>query len=212
MADESWIVADRVGSPDDESHAPSSVAQDAALVARAQAGDASAFDALITPLLARALQLARRLLEHEEDAEDLVQDACLRALDRLEQHDQSRPFAPWFFRLLVNLGLNHQQARRVRRHELLSETAAASAPTPADHAVRVDVEERFGQAVASLSERQRQVIMLHEVEGWNAAEIAIELNVAVQTVRWHLHDARRTLRAALAVLRDGDDETMSETT
>jgi RNA polymerase sigma-70 factor (ECF subfamily) len=189
----------------------SSAAQDPALIARAQAGDSQAFDALITPLLARALQLARRLLEHEEDAEDLVQDACLRALDRLDQHDPSRPFAPWFFRLLVNLGLNQQQSRRVRRHQPLSETTAASTPSPVEDAVRVDVQERFSRAVASLSERQRQVVMLHEVEGWSAADIAAELDVAVQTVRWHLHDARRTLRPVLAMLRDGDEGTTPET-
>ena len=56
-----------------------------AAVARAQRGDAEAFDQLITPLLPRALHLARRLLGSLEDAEDLVQDACLRALERIFQ-------------------------------------------------------------------------------------------------------------------------------
>ena len=186
-------------------------ARDAALIARVQRGDAQAFDALVTPLLPRALQLARRLLQHEQDAEDLVQDACLRALERLEQHDGTRAFAPWFFRLLANLGHNRQQSRRVRRVELLSDVTPSSEGQPDAMAMRTEVRERFAVAVAALSDRQREVIMLHDVEGWTTGDIGTTLELSPQTVRWHLHDARKTLRAALDNLHDGAERTRTET-
>ncbi len=186
-------------------------ARDAALIARVQRGDAQAFDALVTPLLPRALQLARRLLQHEQDAEDLVQDACLRALERLEQHDGARAFAPWFFRLLANLGHNRQQSRRVRRVELLSDVTPSSDGLPDAMAMRTEVRERFALAVAALSDRQREVVMLHDVEGWTTGDIGTTLELSPQTVRWHLHDARKTLRAALGNLHDGAERTRTET-
>jgi RNA polymerase sigma-70 factor, ECF subfamily len=180
-------------------------ARDAELVARAQRGDAAAFDALISPLLPRALQLARRLLGDLQDAEDLVQDACLRALDRIEQHDRERPFAPWFMRLLANLGINQQKSRQLRSHQPLTEYTPASNDLPDAMAERSEIQERFTKAVAALSDRQREIVMLHEVEGWSTADIGSALELSQATVRWHLHDARHTLRAALQVLRD--DET-----
>lgn len=193
MGDDAWLAASL---PDGDP------VRDAELVARAQRGDAEAFDALITPLLPRAMQLARRLLGNREDAEDLVQDACLRALDRIEQHDRQRPFAPWFMRLLANLGINQQKSRALRTHQPLTEYTPASDARPDLLTERAEIQDRFTAAVAGLSDRQRQIVMLHEVEGWSTAEIGEALSLTQATVRWHLHDARHTLRAALDVLRD----------
>lgn len=184
--------------------------RDALLVARAQRGDADAFEALITPILPRAMRLARRLLEDQQDAEDLVQDACLRALDRIEQHDRTRAFGPWFLRLLTNLGLNRQRSRQVRRHETVSELTQSTAATPDVVVEQLEVQERFEAAVGALSKRQREIIMLHEVEGWSTSDIGEALELSPQTVRWHLHDARHTLRAALHMLQDREAGTNSE--
>ena len=203
------MLDDDVGGADPLS-TDQSTANDAALVARAQRGDGAAFDALITPLLPRALRVARRLLNDEHDAEDLVQDACLRALDRIEQHDQQRAFGPWFMRLLVNLGLNQQKSRRVRRHQTLTDVTPSSSATPDRIVEDADIHERFSVAVAALSPRQRQIVMLHEVEGWTTTDISQELGLSPQTVRWHLHDARHTLREALHVLRDPEREATLE--
>lgn len=179
------------------------IARDAALVARTQHGDADAFDELVSPLLPRALVLARRLMEHPEDADDLVQDACLRALERLAQFDTGRPFAPWFLRVLMNLGLNAQQARLVRRHEAVSSHTIDETSRPDAQAESADVRERFGHAVRHLSPRQQQIVMLHDADGWSAGEIGELLALSQPTVRWHLHEARRSLRAELSHLRDG---------
>lgn len=169
-----------------------------------------AFDALLTPLLPRAASLARRLMDHAEDAEDLVQEACLRALERIDQHDQQRAFAPWFFRILVNLGLNAQRVRKVRRTEELTDFEAADGATPDVEVEQRETRRRFSEAVAGLPPRQRQIVMWHEVDGWTAPQIAEALSLSQATVRWHLHEARRTLRKALGMLRDSEPDAARE--
>lgn len=186
--------------------------RDALLVARVQRGEADAFEALITPILPRAMRLARRLLEDQQDAEDLVQDACLRALERIDHHDRTRAFGPWFLRLLTNLGLNRQRSRQVRRHETVSELTQSTSATPDVVVEQLEIQEHFAAAVGALSKRQREIIMLHEVEGWSTSDIGEALELSPQTVRWHLHDARHTLRASLHVLQDRDTRTNTEDT
>src|SRR5215207_5830008 len=87
------------------------------LLVRVQGGDAEAFDLLVRRYLPRARLVARRLLQDPEAADDLVQDAFLRALERIATFDVSRAFEPWFTRLLINLGLDLRRKQGVRRTE-----------------------------------------------------------------------------------------------
>lgn len=174
------------------------------LVARAQRGDPAAFDALVRRHLPGALVAAERLLGDRSDAEDLVQDAFLRAMDRLPLLDPSRPFGPWFFTLLRNLGINQLRARKVRQTEPELLDAASTDPLPDEAVVNNEVRTRFDAALAALTPRQREIVMLFEVEGWKGVEIAEHLGLTPENVRWHLHQAKKSLRAALASLRDGD--------
>jgi RNA polymerase sigma-70 factor, ECF subfamily len=160
-------------------------------------GDAAAFSELLVPLLPRALQLARRQLRNPHDAEDLVQEAALRALERLHQFDRTRNFAPWFFRLLMNLGSNKREAIALRTHEELLPESASVASGVDQGAERAEFCEAFQAAVAALPPRQRSIVMLFDVDGYSGAEIAELLDVSAETVRWHLHSARKTLRLAL---------------
>ena len=87
------------------------------LVVRVQHGDSEAFGELARRHVRRAFALAYRSLRHTQDAEDLVQDALIAALDGIASFDPSRPFAPWFFRIVVNRALNAASARSTReRH------------------------------------------------------------------------------------------------
>lgn len=172
------------------------------LAARAKGGDADAFMALLAPHLPRALRLARRLLGHAQDAEDLVQDATLRALERLDAYDAARPFAPWFLRLLFRLGLNSREARSLRTYEPLD--VADVHPAPGDAATAGEAAEfraAFAAAMATLPARQRTILLLYDVDGHSGAEIATLLGITPETVRWHLHTARKALRPALARFR-----------
>ena len=184
------------------SREPATDANETALVARARRGDHAAFDALVRRHLPGALVAAERLLGDRSDAEDLVQDAFLRALDRLPLLDPTRPFGPWFFTLLRNLGINQLRARRVRHTEPEKLDAASPDALPDEELVRTEVRERFDVALAALSPRQRDIVMLFEVEGWKGVDIAEHLGLTPENVRWHLHQAKKSLRVSLASLWD----------
>ncbi|HEY2378587.1 MAG TPA: sigma-70 family RNA polymerase sigma factor [Gemmatimonadaceae bacterium] len=174
---------------------------DRELVDRVKHGDASAYDALVRRHLARATMVARRLLGNIEDAEDLVQDAFMRALDRISTFDQTRAFAPWFFRLLINTGINARKARALRAAEPERGDFPSRAANPLELAEREELRERFVAALASLPPRQRLVVSMFEVDGLSTAEIAEALGISRETVRWHHHQARQALRHALAAFR-----------
>lgn len=139
----------------------------------------------------RAFAVAFRILESRADAEDLVQEAFMTALDRIDTFESGRRFGPWFFRILWNRGLNAREARSRRRADPLPLTARAGGEGPEEGAGRAELRGRIQAALASLSQRQRDVVRLSYLEGFTSAEIARMLGVSDGTVRWHLHEARR---------------------
>src|SRR5918996_1972151 len=104
--------------------------QDARAVARVLLGDAEAYGELVGRYMRRAFSIAYRIVEQREDAEDVVQDAFIRALERLDTLQRGRPFRPWFYRIVVNQALNLRRGRAVRRTEPVPEQAASALPTP----------------------------------------------------------------------------------
>lgn len=177
--------------------------QDGQLVERVRQGDIAAFGELARRYERRAYAVAYRLLRHREDAEDLVQESFMTALDKLDTFQTGRPFSPWFLRIVVNRGLNLISSRRLRATDLLSEDTVAGGESPARAVERAELRAQVAEALAGLSERQRLVVQLHELDGFSAAEVAGMLNIARPTVRWTLHTARKRLRETLASLREG---------
>jgi RNA polymerase sigma-70 factor, ECF subfamily len=175
-----------------------SVDDEAVLVERVRAGDAAAFEVLVNRYLRRAFSVAYRLLGQKEDAEDLVQEAFMAVLQRIDTFQAGRPFAPWFFRILVNRGLNARKARSLRAVDDIPDTAAHHGPSPEREAERTELGERLRSAMERLPERQRTIVQLFDLEGMAGPEIAEILEISDGTVRWHLHEARKTLRQALA--------------
>jgi RNA polymerase sigma-70 factor, ECF subfamily len=183
---------------------PAGEPADAELIERVRIGDAEAFDGLVARHMGRAYRLAFRLLGHREDAEDLVQDAFLNVLEKIDTFQAGREFAPWFNRILVNRGLNTRKARAIRQTDPIPESTVSTALSPSREAEQAEVNARVREAVAALPERQRIIVQLFELEGFSGVEIAEMLDISAGTVRWHLHEARRTLREALAPLERKD--------
>lgn len=167
------------------------------LLARVQAGDPEAFDRLVQRYLPKARVIAGRILQNPDDADDLVQDAFLRALERISTFDVSRAFEPWFTRLLVNLGLDWRRKQQVRRTEAHDPEMLPGGSRPDREAERSELRSSLQQAMEKLPERQRLVVTLFEVDGYSTEEVAGMLKVSQVTVRWHLHQARKTLRELL---------------
>src|SRR5690348_16796549 len=173
------------------------------LLTRVRSGERDAFGELVERYLPRAIALAMRLLRHREDAEDLVQDAFLSALQHIDSFDLQRPFWPWLSRIIVNRGLDLSAARSTRATSALNDEVSDSKPSPAEAAERSEIRDEFRRTLAILPERRRMVVQLFEVDGSSVAEIAKLLDSSPATIRWHLHVARRQLRNALAPLRRG---------
>ena len=171
------------------------------LIESIRAGNNSSLGLLVERYLPRALALATRILRHREDAEDLVQDAFLSAVRHIDRFDPSRPFWPWMARIIVNRGLDLAAARTLRFTEALRDDVADDASSPAADVERSDFYARVRSAMATLPPRRRLVIELFEVEGYSISEIAQLLGSAPPTIRWHVHMARRQLRAALIQVR-----------
>jgi RNA polymerase sigma-70 factor, ECF subfamily len=167
------------------------------LLVRVQAGDRGAFELLVRRNLPRARLLARRLMQDPDDADDLVQDAFLRALERIGTFDVSRSFQPWFTRLLVNLSRDLHRKHNVRRTEAHDPDRVPGGSRPDRQTERSELRSSLEQALEALPERQRLILTLFEIDGRSSDEIAGMLNVKPVTVRWHLHQAKQTLRAAL---------------
>ncbi|HEX2451832.1 MAG TPA: RNA polymerase sigma factor [Gemmatimonadales bacterium] len=167
------------------------------LLGRVQRGDADAFNLLVRRHLPRARVVAMRLMGDPDDADDLVQEAFLRVLDRIGSFDPSRPFEPWFTRVLLNLGLDLKRKQAVRRPQLRDVDAEPGRERPDQDVERAELGRSLRNALNRLPARQRAIVTLFELDGLSTGEVATMLNVSQVTVRWHLHQARRTLREAL---------------
>jgi RNA polymerase sigma-70 factor, ECF subfamily len=179
---------------------PAGEPADEELVERVRGGDPDAFDMLVDRHMERAFRIAFRLLGNREDAEDLVQESFVAVLEKVETFRAGHAFTPWFHRIVVNRGLNARESRAIRQMDQIPDTVAAGGNSPAHRAEQSELRERVHEAIATLPERQRTIVELFELEGYSGAEIAEMLDISAGTVRWHLHEARRALREALAPL------------
>ena len=181
------------------------MARDSALVQRARAGDSPAFDQLVRAYMRQAFQLAYRVVGHREDAEDLVQESFLAAYQYLDSFDASRPFGPWLMRIVFNRGANlrRSQARHATEPEVDAESPA---PSALEESERAEMRIVLTRAMAQLSDRQRLIVTLVDVDGRTSTEVGEMLELASGTVRWHLHEARRVLRAELTRYHGGGDD------
>jgi RNA polymerase sigma-70 factor (ECF subfamily) len=132
----------------------------------------------------------------------------MRAYNRLSSLDVSRGgFGRWMTRIVTNTGLNARKAQRVRAAEPmhLVSNLVSPEPQPDQAAEHEEIRRRFRLALSDLSACQRVIVTLYEVEGVPTADIAEQLGMKPETVRWHLHRARKILRRTLSPLREAGD-------
>jgi RNA polymerase sigma-70 factor, ECF subfamily len=172
-------------------------AGDAVLLERVRSGDMEAYGELVRRHSRRAYSIAYGVLYHRQDAEDVVQDAFTRALQRIDDVDASRPFHPWLYRIVLNLALSFRRSRHVRRTSALPAQMRSADEGPDVLAERAGLRARLRNALNGLPEQQRHVVLLADVEGLSSSEIGEILQMPPGTVRYQLHRARRALREVL---------------
>lgn len=173
---------------------------DAALVAAARRGEREAFGALVRRYLRAAHAVAYATVRDPADAEDVVQEAFLEALRRLEQCRDPARFAGWLMAIVRSRGHNRRRWLRRRDTEPLDDGAPAAAAADADparDAERAELRGRLLEALDGLPDAQRQAVLLHDLEDRPHAEVAAALGVTENHSRQLLHRARKRLREVL---------------
>lgn len=181
---------------------------DALLVERARRGDAAAFESLVRKHYRAAYAVALGVLGSAMDAEDACQDAFIRALERLDEIRRPERFAAWLLQIVRNRARNLNSYRRVRAAQPLETVSAAGSEDPGSDAARGELREKLELALHDLSAVQRQVVLLHDMDGWKHREIADVLQISEGMSRQHLFHAHRILRERLGanVLEEYTDE------
>lgn len=152
------------------------------------------------PLLRR---LTRAVLSDPEDADDAAQDAFVATWTSLGRFDPAQAFGPWVIKIALNAARDLARRRRVRQTEQVPETVVNPGPGPEQDTERRLLAEKLDRALASLPERQRLAVVLHDAEGYRHAEIAELLDLPEGTVRSDVFQGRRRLRALLGPIHGG---------
>jgi RNA polymerase sigma-70 factor (ECF subfamily) len=178
---------------------------DEVLVELARTGDRSAFEELVERYKHKTYHIAFGFTRDREEAKDLSQEAFLKAFLNINSFDGRSTFYTWFYRLLVNVCLDHK--RRARRHsEEFNEAVEdhvdpSQAPTgtaPDTHAMARQLSHKIGATLEELPSKQRTAFILKNHQGLSIKEIAEIMQTAEGTVKVHLHRAVATLRQRLA--------------
>ena len=180
--------------------------RDEELVALCQQGEGRYFEFLVQRYMQKAFHIAYGFARDTETAKDLSQDAFLRAYARIKQFDGRSSFYTWFYRILVNLCLDH--ARRSGRvvWESLDAPIAAhgcqrqladDGSQPDQQAIAGEATRRASETLQAMPQKQRTAFVLRHHQGLAIADIATVMKTTEGTVRVYLHRAVATLRQSL---------------
>jgi RNA polymerase sigma-70 factor (ECF subfamily) len=175
------------------------------LVARWQAGDASAFDVLVRRHQRRVFGLLMRMLGSAQEAEDVAQETFLNLHRHGRRFRSEARFSTFVYRVAVNAALNRRRSlgrRRARMEALEARQAAGddlpgSPRSPEDSALGGEAREYVQAAILELPPKLRAPLVLYDIEGMPYAEVAGVLELAEGTVKSRIHRARQALREAL---------------
>jgi RNA polymerase sigma factor (sigma-70 family) len=178
------------GSPPPKVEAPEQ------LVERAKGGDREAFEEIYREQVGRIHALCWRLTGDADLAEELTQEAFIRAWRKLHLFKARSALSTWLHRLTVNVVMTDHRVHGSRRKRQIPLEAAHSERL-IDGGKKAEIGLDLERAIATLPPRARSVFVLHDMEGYAHAEIAKTAGMAVGTSKAHLHRARELLRKAL---------------
>lgn len=176
---------------------------DPALLAAAKNGDRAALAQLLEELAPLVHRFGLRMCRHEADAEDVLQDTLLSIADHLNEFEGRASLTSWVFLLARTACARRRRGLKNRPHlpeEAAADRASHERDSPEAAAGRGELRAQLERALAALSDEQREVLLLRDMEGLSAIEVADALALSVEAVKSRLHRARASLRAAFAAL------------
>jgi len=188
---------------------PAQLLPEQTLVKRAQGGDLAAYDELIRLYQERIYATIYHMTANHEDANDLAQEAFIKAFQALKSFKGDSSFFTWVYRIAINKTINFLKQRRKRTHMSLNDmdfnaehdpdlVALVSLKTPRRDANLAELQEKLNDAMQKLSEDHRLVVTLHDVQGLSHDEISKIMDCNTGTVRSRLFYARQQLQAYLS--------------
>lgn len=172
-----------------------------------RSGRPGSYDYLVETYMRRVVSIAWGIVRNPQDAEDLAQEAFVKAYQNIGKFKKGEPFGPWIYRIVTNLSLDLLKHRKRFRQEELPDSAQAARRDDADlPAASSELSSRIDRAIESLPEMQRVVARLHLVEQFEHSEIAAMMSLSEGTIRSHLSLARKKLKEQLADLHEGHHE------
>jgi RNA polymerase sigma-70 factor, ECF subfamily len=180
--------------------------RDEELVTLCQQGQGEYFDLLVRRYMEKAFHIAFDFTRNTETAKDLSQDAFLRAFSNIRQFDGRSSFYTWFYRIVVNLCLDHARRKgRVVWESLdgLNETPGEQPPLadtsfqPEQEAIAGEAKRRADKTLETMPKKQRTAFLLRNQQGLSIADIAKVMKTTEGTVRVYLHRAVAALRQSL---------------
>lgn len=178
------------------------------LVVRARARDMAAYDELIRRYQRKIYQLVYNMTSNREDAEDLTQDVFVKAYSALEHFKGDSSFYTWVYRIAVNRTINYLKKRKRNAALSLDDMDQAverdpdyvelrSRESPVRDATLSELQKKLNEALQTLSEKHRTVVVLHDIQGLQHDEIGRMLGCSEGTVRSRLFYARQELQKQL---------------
>jgi len=189
---------------------------DADLLARLRSGEDAAYEELVRAESAKLLGVVRRILDNEDEARDVLQEAFMTAFRALPAFDGRSRVSTWLYRIAVNAAL-----MKLRRRKRLAECDVEAAlptfhedghrqdvgpawrPAPDDDIDRARLRQLVRDKIAELPESYREALLLFDIQGLSTGEIASALGISVAAVKTRLHRARQALRALLDPVLSG---------
>lgn len=184
-------------------------AEAAELVDRAKSGDTAAFDELVRKYRDRVYALALTLTGQASDADDITQDAFLKAYHKLPEFEGRSEFFTWIYRITLHRALNAKRDRKRRRFVPLDDprlVAAVAVDSHGDPERAVQLRQRYRallEAFDQLTPLLQTTVVLTTLQGLSYKEAAVVLETTEGTIAWRIHEARRKMQTYLDSLEPG---------
>ena len=175
------------------------VTEDLELVTRSQTGDTSAFEQLFRRYQSDVYQTAYAFMGNTDDAQDMTQEAVVRAYQSLRKFRQESSFRTWITRIVTNLCLDELRKRKRRRTESLDgnpviQQKVVTQASALDSLIEAEKHEQLQSMLTLLPEKYKALIVLRDVQGYSYNEIADILGCSLGRVKSRLHEARQELK------------------
>ena len=177
--------------------------EDRIAISRIKQGDLNGLEILVNRYQVRAVQAAYLILYDRALAEDVAQTAFVKVAERAHQFDEQRPFAPWFFRIVVNDAIKAAKKRKhsISLDEHLDDATAKLATQLIDPTLQPpqvvearETRQTILKAIKSLTPEQRAVVAMRYFLDMSEADVSMKMDRPLSTIKWWLRDARRRLR------------------